>query len=204
VSRIHLPRKGAALVAAAALGAAVGVTVGFARLPQTHHPALRARVQWAAGAKRAPELNLRDERSRPFRLADARGRVVALTFLDSRCRSMCPIEARQLATVWRSLSARRATLVVISTDPWGDTPASERRFAAKAHWSMPWHWLSGSAAQLRPVWRAYGVGVIRTPGDVSHGTALYLIDGNGFERGGYLPPFLPRDVAHDIGALGAT
>ncbi len=38
-------------------------------------------------------------------------------------------------------------------------------------------------------------------GDIAHTEALYLIDRHGYERSGYLYPFVPRFVAHDLRTL---
>jgi cytochrome oxidase Cu insertion factor (SCO1/SenC/PrrC family) len=54
-----------------------------------------------------------------------------------------------------------------------------------------WHWLHGTRRELAPVWAAYGITVQPTTNDTTHGLARYLIDRQGFQRTGYLLPFLP-------------
>jgi hypothetical protein len=44
--------------------------------------------------------------------------------------------------------------------------------------------------------------VVPGTNDIAHGLALYLIDRRGFERTGYLFPFLPNFVALDLRSLG--
>jgi cytochrome oxidase Cu insertion factor (SCO1/SenC/PrrC family) len=103
---------------------------------------------------------------------------------------------------------------VISVNP-ADTRASVAKFVRQAGWTQPWRWLLGTRATLAPVWRAYHIGVrlshgqavqtgkttIRVAGSVVHTIALYVIDRNGRERYGYLPPFRPAAVASAISSI---
>jgi protein SCO1/2 len=148
-------------------------------------------------------------------LASLQGHTVLLTFLDSRCTNLCPIEGAQLAAVQKGLpEAKRPELVVISVNP-ADTRASVAKFVRQAGWTQPWRWLLGTRATLAPVWKAYHIGVrlshgqavqtgkttIRVAGSVVHTIALYVIDPQGRERYGYLPPFRPAAVASAISSL---
>jgi protein SCO1/2 len=168
-------------------------------------PTLHGQAVWAAGARRAPNFRLRDQSGRGVSLASLRGRPVVLTFLDSQCKSSCPIEGRQLGSILRRLpAARRPALVIVSVDQSGDTPAGIRHALAKWSLNGPWpvHWLSARThAQLASVWRAYGVRVLPTTNDIVHSLALYLIDRRGYERTAYLFPFLPAFVQRDLGRL---
>jgi cytochrome oxidase Cu insertion factor (SCO1/SenC/PrrC family) len=162
---------------------------------------LQAQATWAAGTKPAPGLALRDEAGARVSLRSLRGRVVLLTFLDSKCRRECPLEGRVLGDALHDLGSTDAVAVVVSVDPWGDTAASALVFAERAHWSGDWHWLLGKRAALAPVWRAYHIAVKRTPGDILHSTALYLIDPHGDLRAAYLFPFSARSVSQDVRQL---
>ena len=203
-----LPLRAFAVVLAVA--AAAGVAGGFA-LQRLHRgaaapalPAFHGQAQWADGARPAPGFSLRDQSGSLVSLAALRGRPVLLTFLDSQCRAQCPIEGRQLGSILRRLPAvERPTLVVLTVNPKGDTPASIHRAMAK--WSLAgpwrWHWLNGSRAELAGVWRDYGVTIAPKSGGIVHSLALYLIDGHGYERTAYLFPFLPGFVQGDLGRL---
>ncbi|HEY8775635.1 MAG TPA: SCO family protein [Gaiellaceae bacterium] len=168
-------------------------------------PTLHGQAVWKAGARRAPNFVLRDQSGSAVSLASLRGSPVVLTFLDSQCTSSCPIEGRQLGSILRRLpAAQRPTLVIVSVDQSGDTPAGIRHALAK--WSLigPWavHWLNARThAQLASVWRSYGVRVVPTTNDIMHSLALYLIDRRGYERTAYLFPFLPGFVQRDLGRL---
>jgi protein SCO1/2 len=168
-------------------------------------PTLHGQAVWAAGARLAPDFTLRDQSGKALTLASLRGRPVVLTFLDSQCTSSCPIEGRQLGSILRRLpAAQRPTLVIVSVDQSGDTPAGIRHALAK--WSLdgPWsvRWVNArTRPELASVWRSYGVRVVPTTNDIVHSLALYLIDRRGYERTAYLFPFLPGFVQRDLGRL---
>jgi protein SCO1/2 len=165
---------------------------------------MHGQARWAPGERRSPALALADQEGRRVSLSELRDHPVLMTFLDSRCDQQCPVEGRQLAIMLTQMSAGdRPTLVVVSVNPAGDTPASIRHAMEEWHLAGPWrwHWLRGSRAELAPVWADYGITVQPTSNDVTHGMSLYLIDKRGFERAGYLFPFLPNFVALDLEAL---
>jgi cytochrome oxidase Cu insertion factor (SCO1/SenC/PrrC family) len=209
VTRTLLLRPLALVVAAAALaGVAGGVALHWLRAAATPVamalPALHGQAVWAAGARPAPAFALRDQRGALVTLGALRGRPVLLTFLDSQCRSSCPIAGRQLASVLRRMpAAARPTLVVISVDPKGDTRVGIDRAMHKWGLAGPWrwHWLNATRAQLAPVWRSYGITVEPTSNDIVHSLALLLIDRRGYERTAYLFPFLPAFVQGDLARL---
>lgn len=194
-------------------GAAVGV--GVHRLSSSSaSPAqagassgLDGEATWAAGARPAPAITtLSDQTGHRFSLASLHGRTVAIEFWDSHCNQECPLAGRALASAERSLPrAQRPVLVVVSVNPL-DTPASTR--AAIRRWNLrgaaSWHWLTGSPAHLAQVWRAYRIAVVPGTSDIAHTEALYLIDRHGDERSGYLYPYIPSRVAHDMRALAGT
>ena len=127
---------------------------------------------------------------------------MVIAFMDSLCHQVCPLEGRTLSQAIGTLPrAARPTLLVVSVDPWGDTRVSTRAAARKWGLTGDWHWLLGTSSELAPVWRAYRIYVRRARGDIVHSDAIYLVDRSGFERAGYIYPFLPGSVAHDLRVL---
>jgi protein SCO1/2 len=189
----------------AAVAATLALAVGFV-VVRTHasaQPRLNGDITWAAGARAAPAVSLRDPSGRVLPLDSLRHRVVLLTFMDSHCTKECPVEGHQLAEVQRAFSpAARPDIVVVSVNP-ADTATSVHRFASLRGWRAPWYWLMGSHAQLRRVWRAYDITVEPTTNDILHSAALYIIDGSGHERSGFVAPFLPKLVIADVRTLEA-
>ena len=192
----HLLLAGGGASTSAATAASTATVAG--------HGPLRGQATWAAGARPAPAITtLHDQSGSRFSLSSLRGRTVAIEFFDSHCKSECPLAGRALAASERALpAAQRPVLVVVSVNP-QDTRASVR--AAIRSWGLagvaPWHWLMGNHAQLAPVWAAYHIFVAPTRGDITHTEALYLLDRRGDERSGYLFPYLPTSVSHDMRVL---
>jgi len=155
---------------------------------------------WKAGTRPAPSFDLTDQRGRSVSLASLRGRPLLLTFLDSKCTTLCPIVGHQLGVVERHLGGQPVRLVIVSVDP-ADTRHSVAAAARKWGWHGHWQWLMGTSAQLAPVWRAYGIGVQPTATDIAHSMAVYVIDGQGDERAGFLPPLAISRLVSDVRLL---
>jgi cytochrome oxidase Cu insertion factor (SCO1/SenC/PrrC family) len=148
---------------------------------------LVADAVWSPGSHPAPNFALPNWHGGTFHLDALRGRVILLTFMDSLCTTDCPVEASELHLMQRHLEKRLTpVIVIVSTDPAGDTSANIRKFAAKFHLSAPFEWLTGSQAEVAKVWRKYGIEVT---GATTHSSAIYLIDRWGDEREGWGIPF---------------
>jgi cytochrome oxidase Cu insertion factor (SCO1/SenC/PrrC family) len=210
--RLKGGRIAIAIVVAAGIGAVAGgaahlLAPSKARTAALPLPDLHGQAAWAAGQRRAPPFTLHDVMGGTGSLASFRGHVALIAFLDSRCRSLCPIIGRAIGDVQRSLpSASRPVVLVVSVDPAGDQPASVRSAARRWRLAPGWHWLSGTRQQLTAVWRAYGIVVRPMTNDIVHGAAVYLVDPRGYERAGYLAPLLPNFLTLDIRRVeaGAT
>jgi len=200
-------RRGLAvlLLAAIAACAAVAVALAAGRSDGASSP-LRGDAVWGAHSRPAPSFALRDQHGRMVSTASLRGRPWLVVFLDSHCRTQCPVAGHELGRAERQLGGKPVRLVVVSVNP-ADTPASVRRAAREWGWPDPaWTWLMGSAAQLRPVWLAYGIGVIPHPGggDVDHTIATFLVDAQGDERAAFLPPIAVNELVRDVHILRGT
>jgi protein SCO1/2 len=165
---------------------------------------LAADIVIPPGSMTAPDFSLRDQDNKAVSPSALRGRVLAITFLDSHCKQLCPLEAEQLGQAQRSLGSNgNLSLLVVSVAPATDTPDSERAFAAAHHWSGEWHWLTGTPDQLAAVWKAYSIAVQGTPDNILHSTVLYLVDKAGFQRAGWASGLQPDQLAHDVRFLQA-
>jgi protein SCO1/2 len=168
---------------------------------------------WSAGTRRAPDFALRDQTGKPVSLRSLRGRTSLIAFIDPVCRNHCPFEARILGDVARELPAgSKPAIVAVSVNPWGQAPANLR--LDKRRWQLvpEWRWGLGSYAQLARVWRRYAIGVqVRTKTlagvtvhEVDHTEAVYVIDGDGFERALFLWPYRAADVAAAVRRVTAA
>ena len=174
--------------------------------PTTASPAvpsgLAADIVIPPKSQAAPDFALTDQNGQTVTVSGLKGKVVAMTFLDSHCKQLCPIEGDQLSQTQRALGGKTPmTLLVVSVAPATDTPDSERAFAATHHWSGDWHWVSGTPDQLAAVWKAYSIAVQNSPDDILHSSVVYLVDRYGFERAGWAAGLQPSVLAHDVRLL---
>ena len=193
------------LVAVAIL---VGTLVGLL-LPRlfVKHPAptLSGGLVMPANSVPAPDFALLDQRGAMISLATLRGHVVAITFLDTKCLDLCPLQASLLGRVQTDVGSKVPFIVVVvSVRPDADTPSTIATFAASHGLRGNFYWLSGPKAQLPDVWNRYGVGVQVANGDLAHSSVIYLIDRQGFERVGFAD--LPQSdaVENDVRILAGT
>lgn len=169
------------VVLAVVLGVGAGLFIASHRPGPP--PALRGGVVFRAGLVQAPEFHLRDQRGDVVSPSGLRGRVVALTFLDTQCQQMCPLQASELGAVQSDLGPKAGpSVVVVSIRPEVDTPANVADYASSHGLVGELHWVTGSHAELAPIWDEYGIGVQVANGDLMHTSVIYLIDRTGYER----------------------
>jgi protein SCO1 len=170
-------------------------------------------ISWAAGARRAPDFRLVDQGGRPVSLAAYRGRPVIVTFIDPLCRNFCPLEAKQLNELVRSLPPRsRPGIVAVSVNVYGNARRNLLQDVARWRLVPQWRWAVGSGGKLASVWRRYRVGVLvatrRIAGvrvhEISHTEAAYVIDARGYERALFMWPFRAGDVLATLRRLASS
>jgi cytochrome oxidase Cu insertion factor (SCO1/SenC/PrrC family) len=108
--------------------------------------------------------------------------------MDPRCTDICPIVSAEFIDAYHDLggAAGRAAFVAVNVNPYyrstGATAAYTREHGLD---TIPaWHFLTGTLAGLRAVWRAYGI-VVEAPSrnaDVIHTSEMFFIDPAGRER----------------------
>jgi protein SCO1/2 len=169
-----------------ALAAVAGALVGVVAPRFFARPAAPAALSGGVildPAVPAPAFTLLDQQGDMVSPAALRGRVVALTFLDTQCLNLCPLQASLLGTVQSDLgSSAKFSVVVVSVRPDADTPANISTFAETHGLKSGYHWLTGTRQALSSVWDSYGVGVQVANGDLAHSSIIYLIDRSGRER----------------------
>jgi protein SCO1/2 len=152
----------------------------------------------------APNFTLRDQAGKPVSLAAERGRYLLVTFLYTHCPDVCPVIAGTLNHVLQTPVARRVGLHVlaVSVDPKRDTPASVSHFVSQHRLVPAFRYLTGTRAQLRPVWKAFHIASTPGPnGTVSHSAFEILVDPNGRERLLYDSTVTSAAVVHDLERL---
>jgi len=133
-----------------------------------------------------------------------RGKVVALTFLESKCKQACPVIAFAVARGVERLSAterQQMSAIAISVHPEDDTPASVVEFLRRRRAVGKLDYLIGSEAELTPVWRRFHVLSALESGDANtHSASVHVYDRQGFWVSSLHPgvDLTPENFAHDV------
>lgn len=133
----------------------------------------------------APSFTLRDQHNRQVSLAQFRGKVVVLAFIDSHCTTICPLTTQSMLDAVQLLgpAARKVELVGINANPDATKVSDVAAYTAAHDMQGRWEFLTGSLSQLRQVWQAYHVYVTATSNSgINHTPVFFLIGPGGHER----------------------
>lgn len=150
---------------------------------------------------RPRDFTLTDQAGRRVSLSRYRGQVTVLAFLYSSCGRSCILIAQQIRGALNELP-HPVPVLFVSADPTADTPANVGRFLAQVSLTGV-HYLTGSRAQLQPVWRAYGA-VPASSGRAAfdRSASVLLLDRAGRERVLFgLEQLTPEGLSHDVRKL---
>ena len=121
----------------------------------------------------------------PVALSALKGKVVAVTFIYSRCPlpDYCPRMVENFKAVRERFAARMdkdLVLLTISFDPQYDTPAVLARYAASQRAGGPgWHFLTGDKASIERVCNAFGIEYWPEEGLITHSLQTAVVDRDG-------------------------
>ncbi len=140
--------------------------------------------------KPAPDFQLVDQSGKGFTLSALRGRAVVLFFGYTHCPDICPTTLATIAAAMRRIGPQapeRIQVAFITDDPARDTPRALGKFTAL--FDPSFLGLSGSGAQMSPVYKAYHVWFQRLPNPgsaagylLAHSSIIYMIDRDGTVR----------------------
>ncbi|MGB9799831.1 MAG: SCO family protein [Thermanaerothrix sp.] len=153
----------------------------------------------------APDFSLTQANGETFTLSAQKEKIVLLFFGYTYCPDVCPTTLADLAQVMKRLGrqSERVRVVFISVDPQRDTPERAQSYAAA--FDPSFIGLSGTEADLQPVWNAYGVYRLVRDSEsrgsdylVDHSARVYLIDGKGNLRLTYSFGTPVEDLENDL------
>jgi cytochrome oxidase Cu insertion factor (SCO1/SenC/PrrC family) len=136
---------------------------------------------WMAAVDRAaPPLSLINQWGDTVRLSALRGRPVLVTFAFAHCQTICPTQVHGLLAARRAAAARPVALIV-TVDPWRDTPS--RLPAIAEGWALGGdeYVLSGPVAAVQSTLAEWQVAVVRdsATGNVAHPATVFLVGRDG-------------------------
>ena len=145
---------------------------------------------------------LTDERGEPFSDAALRGHATIVSFLFTRCDTICPVTTMKMERLQDKTfdAGARIKLASFSVDPAYDSPARLTEYAQRFHADPArWRFVTGPVEDMRrliegPLMNSMaseGVTASGAPA-ISHSGYFLLIDGNGHIRGAYDSNDIPR------------
>lgn len=137
-----------------------------------------------------PEVALVNQDGKAIRLADYRGKAVALTFIFTRCPlpDFCPLMMKNFAEAQATLAAdaklaARTHLLAVSFDTQHDTPAVLRAYGKRFQKTPPafaqWEFASGTEPAIRTLGVALGLDYLEETGSFTHNLRTAVIDPQG-------------------------
>jgi cytochrome oxidase Cu insertion factor (SCO1/SenC/PrrC family) len=163
-----------------------------------------ARLSRRPARARAPEFVLRDQQGRLTSLAQFRGKVILLTFIDPECTEICPLTTQSMVEALKILgpaAASNVQLLGVNVNPMKPQIADVAAYTRTHGLPEQWRFLTGSPAQLENVWHSYHVYVAVKDDDVVHDTPIFLIDADGNERNVYSTDMSYQAVGDEAHAL---
>jgi protein SCO1/2 len=147
----------------------------------------------------APDAPLVDQYGQPTSLGAFRGEPVLLTFAYGHCETVCPMIVSHLMTARRGAHREHIPILILTLDPWRDTP--DRLPTLAQHWALANgdRVLSGEIADVNRLLDVLGIGRRRDERDgvIAHGSTVLLLDRRGrvawrADGVGDLGPFIAR------------
>jgi protein SCO1 len=137
----------------------------------------------------APDFTLVDEHGAAWSLGAQHGKTIALFFGYTHCTDVCPETLAMLARAVNGLGAgaSHTEIVFITVDPQRDTPPVLARYVSRFD-APSIVGLTGTPAELKPVYSAYRVWAQRIPGgtktgyEMAHSSTVYIIGPDGTLR----------------------
>jgi len=149
-------------------------------------------------------FDLRDYRGERVRSRALEGKVILITFLETKCKEACPIIASQIGKGLDLLDPGErggVVAIAISVHPGDDSPANVRQFLRRHQVEGDVRYLIGSERELRPVWNAFQILPALDTGDAdTHSASVRIFNREG-EWVSTLHPgvdLTPKNLAHDL------
>jgi len=134
----------------------------------------------------APDFTLSDQFGHQVTLSSLHGHEVVLAFIDSQCKTLCPLTS----TIMYNAKARLATsaasqvqLIAVNANPNATSIAAVQAWSINHGMLHQWEFLTGSAQQLQSLYSKYNVyAQVNSNGVLEHDPIIFIIDSQGHER----------------------
>lgn len=176
------------VLAAALIAAGTLAYIARQRANQTaallQQTAAQAAIAAPLDGKPAPNFTLTDQFGKQVSLTSFRGKEVVWALIDSQCTTICPLTAQVLVQAKASLGrqANDVQLLAVNANPIATSVRAVRSWSASHNMLNQWLFVTGSAPQLKQVWKNYSVASTVVNGTVVHDPAIILIDPQGRQQ----------------------
>ncbi len=158
----------AALIASSALVIITATVLGIRLFRMSHNQAVTQSTNPAnypiggfpMTGNLAPDFTLTDQFGHPVTLSSLRGHEVVLAFIDSRCKTLCPLTAQIMYNAKAQLgssAASRVDLVAVNANPTATSVTEVQAWSINHGMLHQWLFLTGTAQQLQSVYHLYNV-----------------------------------------------
>jgi cytochrome oxidase Cu insertion factor (SCO1/SenC/PrrC family) len=129
----------------------------------------------------APRLALVDQTGAEVALDSFKGKPVLVSFAFAHCETVCPLIVDDLLTARERLGADAPPVLIVTLDPWRDTPTRLPSIAKGWKLDAGTHVLSGEPDDVERVLNAWRVPRVRNTrtGAISHPSMTYVIGADG-------------------------
>lgn len=129
----------------------------------------------------APDLSLVDQHGATLSLADFAGRPVLVTFAYAHCQTVCPVVVHEALEAQRAAADLDPALLVVTLDPWRDTPSRLPSIAEGWGLGPGAHVLSGEVDAVERTLSAWRIPRVRNEanGELSHPAIVYVVSAEG-------------------------
>lgn len=126
-------------------------------------------------------LALVDQAGDTVTLEQFRGRPVIVTFAYANCHTVCPAIVHEVLGARDKLARQRPAVLIVTLDPWRDTPARLPAIAERWGVTGDAHILSGAPAQVERTLNSWRIPRVRNErtGDLSHPSLVYVVGADG-------------------------
>jgi cytochrome oxidase Cu insertion factor (SCO1/SenC/PrrC family) len=192
LSRLTESRKGIAAVVLMAAVPLVGLHYVMLRVVEARNleGAFDAPItaeplppDYPRGSEPAPELGLIDQHGGIVTTESLRGQTALVTFAYGHCKTICPVVVHIVREAAAELGPEEIPVVVVSLDPWRDTPSSLPSLATA--WKLDElpgaRVLSGEVDDVLAVLEAWNMPIQRDPqtGEINHPGLITILAPDG-------------------------
>jgi protein SCO1/2 len=161
--------------------AATVVRVRSAGLDRFSTGAVDIAAQLTRVSDAAPPLSLTDQSGRTITLDLFRGRPVIVTFAYAHCETVCPLIVSDVLEASRQIEGVPLPVLIVTLDPWRDTPSRLPSIAKAWRLDRDAHVLSGPPENVERTLNAWRVPRTRNQktGDILHPSVVYVVAADG-------------------------